>query len=88
MTAYFSVQIPDLQHYSGKDYWDTFAVIMSISFLCLFFFSRLLMWITDTLDALVKAADAKVKGLLYRRSQRGRQAMHDDDEDADEDKLE
>ena len=55
MTSYFSVQISDIQGvYTIKDYWIVFAVIMSISFMGLFFFSRLLMWVTETLDEWVK----------------------------------
>lgn len=55
MTGYFSVQIKDLEGvYTTQDYWYSFAVLMSISFLFLFFFSRLLMYVTETLDAWVK----------------------------------
>lgn len=55
MTSYFSIQIRDLEGvYSVTDYWYSFAVIMSISFLFLFFFSRLLMYITESLDSVVK----------------------------------
>jgi len=55
MTSYFSVQIKDLEGvYTTQDYWYSFAVLMSISFLFLFFFSRLLMYVTETLDAWVK----------------------------------
>ncbi|OWP04892.1 hypothetical protein B2J93_4218 [Marssonina coronariae] len=55
MTSYFSVQIQDLQGvYTVQDYWYSFAVLMSISFLSLFFFSRLLMYITETLEVWVK----------------------------------
>ncbi len=55
MTGYFSVQIKDLEGvYTTRDYWYSFAVLMSISFLSLFFFSRLLMYVTETLDAWVK----------------------------------
>jgi len=55
MTSYFSVQIRDLDGvYTSKDYWYAFAGLMSISFLFLFFFSRLLMWITESMDAKVK----------------------------------
>jgi hypothetical protein len=68
MTSYFSVQIPDLVNkYTGKDYWYTFAVIMSISFLALFFFSRLLMYITELLDGWVKQASQLFAGLLFKR---------------------
>ncbi|GAP90467.1 putative adp-ribosylation factor protein [Rosellinia necatrix] len=51
LTSYFSVQIEDLYIYwHGTDYWYAFAVIASVSFLSLFFFSRLLMFFSDTLD--------------------------------------
>ena len=51
MTSYFSIQIQELNGvYTVKDYWYSFAVIMSISFLFLFFFGRLLMYITETFD--------------------------------------
>jgi Kef-type K+ transport system membrane component KefB len=51
MTSYFSVQISDLfDHWHGTDYWYSFAVIASLSFISLFFFSRLLMFASDTLD--------------------------------------
>ncbi|KAI1365061.1 hypothetical protein F5Y08DRAFT_194530 [Xylaria arbuscula] len=51
LTSYFSVQIEDLYIYwHGTDYWYAFAVIASVSFLALFFFSRLLMFFSDTLD--------------------------------------
>ncbi|KAI1754988.1 hypothetical protein F4782DRAFT_527718 [Xylaria castorea] len=51
LTSYFSIQIEDLyQYWHGTDYWYSFAVIASVSFLCLFFFSRLLMFASDTLD--------------------------------------
>ncbi|KAI3331794.1 hypothetical protein HD806DRAFT_478301 [Xylariaceae sp. AK1471] len=51
MTSYFSVQITDLfQYWHGTDYWYAFAVIASLSFVSLFFFSRLLMFASDTLD--------------------------------------
>ncbi|KAG4442736.1 hypothetical protein IFR05_001753 [Cadophora sp. M221] len=64
MTSYFSVQIKDLEGvYTTQDYWYSFAVLMSISFLFLFFFSRLLMYVTETLDAWVKKASKS--GLHY-----------------------
>ena len=86
MTSYFSVQIPDLQNYTGKDYWDTFAIIVSISFMFLFFFSRLLMWITDVLDAMVKAIDGSLKRQWSHA--RWRMATRSAEADVDEDKLE
>ncbi|TVY85132.1 hypothetical protein LSUE1_G000421 [Lachnellula suecica] len=67
MTSYFSVQIADLQDvYTSKDYWYSFAVIMSISVVALFFFSRLLMWATETLDALTKRCGIWLRHLMFR----------------------
>ncbi len=44
MTSYFSVQIDDLQGvYSVKTYWGCFAVVVALSVLALFFFSRFLL---------------------------------------------
>jgi hypothetical protein len=79
MTSYFSVQIPDLQSkYTGKDYWDAFAVVVSISFMCLFFFSRLLMWITEVLDECSKVAIHWFWTVFERRA-RSRQRQQDSD---------
>ncbi|KAI1499677.1 hypothetical protein F5X99DRAFT_272086 [Biscogniauxia marginata] len=51
MTSYFSVQIEDLYAtWKGTDYWYSFAVIASVSFVSLFFFSRLLMFCSDIMD--------------------------------------
>ncbi|KAI1387074.1 uncharacterized protein F4822DRAFT_412020 [Hypoxylon trugodes] len=51
MTSYFSVQIEDLYTaWTGNTYWYAFAVIASVSFVSLFFFSRLLMFSIDMLD--------------------------------------
>ena len=51
MTSYFSVQIEDLfKYWDGSTYWNAFAVIASVSFVSLFFFSRLLMFFSDVLD--------------------------------------
>ncbi|KJR85274.1 uncharacterized protein SPSK_08677 [Sporothrix schenckii 1099-18] len=51
MTSYFSVQIPDLTDgYTARTYWGAFAVIASISFLSLFFFSKVLMFLSESLD--------------------------------------
>ncbi|KAI0391168.1 hypothetical protein F5Y17DRAFT_441748 [Xylariaceae sp. FL0594] len=51
VTSYFSVQVQDLYtNFKGTDYWYSFAVIASLSFVSLFFFSRLLMFASDTLD--------------------------------------
>ncbi|ORY66346.1 uncharacterized protein BCR38DRAFT_177777 [Pseudomassariella vexata] len=51
MTSYFSIQIEDLyQWWTAGTYWYAFAVIATGSFLCLFFFGRLLMFFSDVLD--------------------------------------
>ncbi|CAJ2513303.1 Uu.00g014220.m01.CDS01 [Anthostomella pinea] len=51
LTSYFSIQIEDLYSYwHAKDYWYSFAVIASVSFVSLFFFSRLLMFFSDVMD--------------------------------------
>lgn len=51
MTSYFSIQIPELTDgYTGTTYWVSFAVIAALSFSSLFFFSRLLMFVSDVLD--------------------------------------
>ena len=43
MTSYFSVQIKELDGvYTVKTYWVTFAVVMVLSFVALFMFSRVL----------------------------------------------
>lgn len=52
ITSYFSVQIPGLlDGYTVNTYWGTFGVVATISFASLFFFSKLLMFISDKLDA-------------------------------------
>ncbi|KAH8808293.1 hypothetical protein F5884DRAFT_791748 [Xylogone sp. PMI_703] len=62
MTSYFSIQIPELTNaYTAKTYWYSFAVVMCISFVFLFFFSRLLMWFTETMDSWVKKGGMGVK---------------------------
>lgn len=67
MTSYFSVQIPELANkYSAKDYWYSFAVIMSLSFLGLFFFARLLMYITELLDGWIKQIGRRLTELIMR----------------------
>ncbi|KAI0154496.1 hypothetical protein GGR52DRAFT_549916 [Hypoxylon sp. FL1284] len=51
MTSYFSVQIEDLYIYwTGNMYWYAFAAIASVSFVSLFFFSRILVFFIDVLE--------------------------------------
>ncbi|KAI0109554.1 hypothetical protein GGR51DRAFT_511934 [Nemania sp. FL0031] len=75
LTSYFSIQIEDLYTYwHGTDYWYSFAVIASVSFVSLFFFSRLLMFFSDTLDMW-----ASQTGVWFRRALGF--TVHDDDDD-------
>jgi hypothetical protein len=67
MTGYFSVQIEELNHYTSNDYWYSFAVIMVISILGMFFFSRLLMYITEKLDQWMKQASKAFASLIFRK---------------------
>jgi hypothetical protein len=68
MTSYFSIQISDIQGlYTIQDYWIVFAVIMSLSFMCLFFFSRGLIWITEILDEWVKKFSTWCMEALVKR---------------------
>ncbi|KAI0165538.1 hypothetical protein GGR57DRAFT_125474 [Xylariaceae sp. FL1272] len=67
VTSYFSIQIEDLYSYwTGKDYWYSFAVIASVSFVSLFFFSRLLMFASDTLDEWASHISSFVRRLAQR----------------------
>ncbi|KAL1866982.1 hypothetical protein VTK73DRAFT_4421 [Phialemonium thermophilum] len=51
MTSYFSVAIPDmLSSYTSRTYWGAFGVVLGISIVCLFFFSRVLMAVTERLE--------------------------------------
>ncbi|KAH8663112.1 hypothetical protein BGZ60DRAFT_412784 [Tricladium varicosporioides] len=71
MTAYFSTQIKGIQDiYTMKDYWYSFAVIMCISFLFLFFFGKLLMLITETLDNSVKKTGKYFKRLMIKKKEK------------------
>lgn len=55
MTSYFSTQIPDLQNiYTAKTYWVTFAIVMTISFISLFFLSRVLVTVTESMESRVR----------------------------------
>lgn len=67
MTSYFSVQIPDLTNgYTGTTYWVTFAVLATLSFLSLFFFSRFLLVVTDVVGAKLHTAQTAAARYVYR----------------------
>ncbi|TEY68285.1 hypothetical protein BOTCAL_0121g00120 [Botryotinia calthae] len=65
MTSYFSTELSDIEgKYSLYDYWVGFAVVVSASFVCLFFFSKLLMWVTETLDIWAKILGKKPRHIF------------------------
>ncbi|EMR89007.1 hypothetical protein ACHAPC_008374 [Botrytis cinerea] len=65
MTSYFSTELSDIEgKYSLYDYWVGFAVVVSASFVCLFFFSKLLMWVTETLDIWTKILGKKSRHIF------------------------
>lgn len=80
MTSYFSVQIPDLaDNWTGRTYWITFAVIATLSFLSLFFFSRFLMVVSDVVDEKVHAAQSAVAKKVYT-SVTGKKGLREEDD--------
>ncbi|KAK8140451.1 hypothetical protein PG984_000517 [Apiospora sp. TS-2023a] len=82
ITSYFSIQIEDLyKWWDGNTYWYTFAVVATISFLSLFFFSRLLMFFSDVLDEWAEAISGwprRLVAVVFNRKIGG-----EDDEDDD-----
>jgi len=70
MTSYFSVQIPDLNSlYDGRTYWVTFGVVGTISFLSVFFFSRLLIFLSDRLDSWAETTGTWIGATLGHKKQ-------------------
>jgi phage-related minor tail protein len=68
MTSYFSVQIKELDGvYTVKTYWVTFAVIMVLSFVALFMFSRVLVGVGTAVAKQVDKVVARVKGRVAHR---------------------
>ena len=93
MTSYFSVQIPELNNqWTGTTYWAAFGIVAFFSFLCVFFFGKLLETISESLDGVPRAISgwlaAKI-GSLRRTVARGggqtgapqakTDTIHDDD---------
>lgn len=71
MTSYFSVSIPDLtDSYTARTYWIAFAVIASLSFISLFFFSRVLVTVSDVLDEYVKVVEEWWIRKILRKKQK------------------
>ncbi|KAI1770904.1 hypothetical protein F4818DRAFT_431439 [Hypoxylon cercidicola] len=84
MTSYFSVQIEDLYTYwHGTTYWYAFAVIASVSFVSLFFFSRILVFFIDVLEDW-SAVIGNWSGARYQqvRSFLGFKTTENDEDDA------
>ncbi|KAF4828549.1 hypothetical protein CGCSCA4_v014778 [Colletotrichum siamense] len=64
MTSYFSVEIPGLvEHYTPKMYWICFAIIAGLSFVSLFFFSRMLEFVIDILEAWTDSVTSRFLGI-------------------------
>ncbi|CAI0644408.1 unnamed protein product [Colletotrichum noveboracense] len=64
MTSYFSVEIPGLvEHYTPKMYWICFAIIAGVSFVSLFFFSRMLEFVIDILEAWTDSVMSRFLGI-------------------------
>lgn len=72
MTSYFSTQIQDLQDiYTAETYWVSFAVIVSISFIALFFLSRFLVTVTESLESRSRSMS------IWCKKKFGRKAKND-----------
>lgn len=84
MTSYFSVQVPDLTDgFTGQTYWITFAVIATLSFLSLFFFSRFFLVVSDVLEEKVHAMQSAAVKKVYR-SVTGKKKKEKDVDDGDD----
>lgn len=65
MTSYFSVQIQELEGvYTVKTYWVTFAVVMVLSFVALFMFSRVLVGVGTVVTKRVNKLADRVQGRI------------------------
>jgi hypothetical protein len=65
MTSYFSVAIPGmLDSYTYLTYWGAFGAIGFGSFISLFFFSRVLMFVSERLDHLSERLEKKGRELI------------------------
>ena len=80
MTSYFSVEIPHMSdNYTTWTYWGSFAVIASVSFLSLFFFSKVLMFLSESLDHATERATRWTYGHIGRAQRKKMRAMEDED---------
>ncbi|KAK3941849.1 hypothetical protein QBC46DRAFT_381604 [Diplogelasinospora grovesii] len=72
ITAYFSIQIPEITAgYTANSYWGTFGVTLFLSFLSLFFFSKVLVVISDTLEESSAQLAAWFKHVARGQKQKG-----------------
>ncbi|CAK7203328.1 hypothetical protein SEUCBS139899_006059 [Sporothrix eucalyptigena] len=80
MTSYFSVQIPGLvDGYTAGTYWGAFGVIASVSFLSLFFFSKVLMFLSERLDHWADGATRWASDKVGIRRRKARRAYNYDE---------
>ncbi len=80
MTSYFSIQIPHMTDgYTAWTYWGAFAVIASLSFLSLFFFSKVLMFLSEKLDHLMDTVLRWVSDRIGLRLKRQIRALEAED---------
>ncbi|KAB5579924.1 hypothetical protein GE09DRAFT_1080230 [Coniochaeta sp. 2T2.1] len=70
VTSYFSVQIEELNHYTAKTYWYTFAVVATLSFVSLFFFGKMLMFFSDWLDDMADVVIRRFGKMFGRRREK------------------
>ncbi|KAH9891520.1 hypothetical protein F4778DRAFT_795645 [Xylariomycetidae sp. FL2044] len=88
LTSFFSIQIQDLySNWRGVDFWHLFAVVASVSFVSLFFFSRLLIFFSDVMDewAAKVAYWGRVFAQKVSQSIGFQREFKDQDKDEDED---
>ncbi|CAK7209678.1 hypothetical protein SCUCBS95973_000521 [Sporothrix curviconia] len=82
MTSYFSVNIPGLlEGYSATTYWASFGVIAGVSFFSLFFFSKVLMFLSERLDHWADGATHWASDKLGIRRKNGTRYREDDNRD-------
>ena len=82
MTGYFGVEISDLNEYwTAETYWYSFAGVAAFSFLALFFFGRLIMFFSETLERLQARAGVLAQAAFRRVVGRSRRRGGDDGDD-------
>ncbi|KAH8675861.1 hypothetical protein BX600DRAFT_494291 [Xylariales sp. PMI_506] len=88
ITSYFSVQITDMyESWTAGLFYNVFAGTAAISFVCVFFFGRLLMFFSDALDDWTEALSLGFWALcawVGRRLGRRRRAEEEEDEEEEE----